>query len=155
MRQNYTFFEQLIIVHQRSHIQVYDLWSELNAAFDFLVKSHTRELAINLLPQTERHSLARSRSNEIINEIGLSNVIGPLESFQPPRESQRNTLMCVSSAPDLLLSSTSSNSAPPSVAAPQTMYSADKTKKSIGKTNKNKEIVNTETIDLEDPYSSI
>ena len=43
-------FTQLILVHQPSHQNVYDVFSELNASADLLAKSHAKQLAVNSLP---------------------------------------------------------------------------------------------------------
>ena len=62
-------FKQLIIVHQPSHQNVYDVFSELNSVADALAKSHAKELAVNSLPVTSApmvsFEVARSTTEDL------------------------------------------------------------------------------------------
>ena len=62
-------FTQLILVHQLSHQNIYDDFSELNSVADSLAKSHARELAANSLPvSTTPHvsfQVTRSPADEL------------------------------------------------------------------------------------------
>ena len=62
-------FTQLIIVHQPSHQNVYDVFSELNSTADLLAKGHAKELAVNSLPVTSApmvsFEIARSTTEDL------------------------------------------------------------------------------------------
>ena len=82
LRASFSFFLQLVIIHQRSHHGVSDVWSEANDSADQMAKAHAREAALNMLPLAERHS-RNTTSHKIRNEIGLANIVGRLEVDLP------------------------------------------------------------------------
>ena len=82
LRNSLPFFLQLIILHQRSHHGISDVWREANNSADLMAKSHAREVALNKLPLAERHS-RNTTSHAIRNEIGLASVVGRLEVDLP------------------------------------------------------------------------
>ena len=59
-------FSQLVLMHQKAHGNIYDKFTELNAASDSLAKSHAREIAANTLPV----SATPHQSFEVVNSPG-------------------------------------------------------------------------------------
>ena len=86
LRSALPFFGQLILIHQRSHHGVTDIWSEMNEAADKLAKAHARDIAINMLPPSERYARTTT-SHEIRHEAGLARVVGHIQGDTPLAES--------------------------------------------------------------------
>ena len=72
-------FSQLILVHQKAHGNIFDQFTELNAAADTLAKSHAREIAANVLPDSatphQSFDVGNSLGDELEQDIATSNLV--------------------------------------------------------------------------------
>ena len=87
-------FCQLILLHQPSHEQVFDVFSELNASADLLCKSHAKMLAMNALPASSSPivsiDIPRQPSDELVRVANLMSRPPPT-SLSPSAEFNTDT----------------------------------------------------------------
>ena len=118
LRSSLPSFEQLVIIHQKSHRGVIDIWSELNELADMLAKSHAKDCAMNMLPNTERHARSTS-SYEIRHEADLARAVGHFQGDTAPDPAENPPLPPPSPSPSFSMPPLPALPAPPSPPRPR------------------------------------
>ena len=96
-------FNQVVLIYQKSHVQVHNLWSEMNEAADTPAKSHACDLALNLLPRADN---AKTRLNDIHRQESALARLSSDPSFSSPllqacpSRSSENDLLSTQLVPD-------------------------------------------------------